>query len=52
MKMALPEKIQQQRNEMVKQIVEDIKAGKPFFWDSGHFGKYPRNLLQKKQQRN
>ena len=46
MKMALPEKIQQQRNEMVKQIVEDIKAGKPFFWDSGHFGKYPRNLLK------
>ena len=44
--MALPEKIQQQRNEMVKQIVEDIKAGKPFFWDSGHFGKYPRNLLK------
>ena len=44
--MALPEKIQQQRNEMVKQIVEDIKSGKPFFWDSGHFGKYPRNLLK------
>lgn len=44
--MVLPEKIQQQRNEMVKQIVEDIKAGKPFFWDSGHFGKYPRNLLK------
>lgn len=44
--MALPEKIQQQRNEMVKQIVEDIKVGKPFFWDSGHFDKYPRNLLK------
>lgn len=44
--MALPEKIQQQRNEMVKQIVEDIKSGKPFFWDSGHYGKYPRNLLK------
>ncbi len=43
--MALPEHVQQQRKELVDQLVKDIEAGKPFFWDSGHFGKRPRNLL-------
>ena len=32
--MALPEKIQQQRNELVQQVIKDIQSGKPFFWDS------------------
>lgn len=29
--MALPEKIQQQRNELVQQVIKDIQSGKPFF---------------------
>lgn len=46
--MALPEKVQQQRNELVKKIVEDIQNGKPFFWDSGHYGKRPQNAVTQK----
>ena len=45
--MALPKKIQDQRKELVDQVVKDIENGKPFFWDSGHCGKQPRNLLKK-----
>lgn len=44
--MALPKKIQDQRKELVDQVVKDIENGKPFFWDSGHCGKQPRNLLK------
>lgn len=44
--MALPKKIQNQRKELVDKVVKDIESGKPFFWDSGHYGKQPRNLLK------
>lgn len=47
--MALPEKIQQQRNELVQQVIKDIQSGKPFFWDSGYISKRPRNLLKSLQ---
>lgn len=47
--MALPEKIQQQRNELVQQVTKDIQSGKPFFWDSGYISKRPRNLLKSLQ---
>jgi antirestriction protein ArdC len=46
--MALSEKIQKQRNDLVEKIVTDIQAGKPFFWDSGHYGKRPRNAVTNK----
>lgn len=41
--MALPEHVQKERNELVERVVQDIKEGKPFFWDSGHYGHAPRN---------
>ncbi len=44
--MALPKKVQDQRNELVKKVIKDIESGKPFFWDCEHYGKRPRNLLQ------
>lgn len=47
--MALPEKIRQQRNELVQQVIKDIQSGKPFFWDSGYISKRPRNLLKSLQ---
>ena len=47
--MTLPEKIQQQRNELVQQVIKDIQSGKPFFWDSGYISKRPRNLLKSLQ---
>ena len=47
--MALPENIQQQRNELVQQVIKDIQSGKPFFWDSGYISKRPRNLLKSLQ---
>lgn len=31
MKMAFPNKIQNNRNELVNKIIEDIQSGKPFF---------------------
>lgn len=44
--MALPKKIQDQRKDLVDKVVKDIEDGKPFFWDKGHYGKQPRNLLK------
>ena len=43
--MALPEHVQKKRDELVASVIKDIQEGKPFFWNSGHFGKRPRNLL-------
>ena len=44
--MALPKHVQENRNELVDQVVKDIQNGKPFFWDNNHYGKKPRNLLK------
>lgn len=46
--MALPEHIQKDRNELVERVVQDIKEGKPFFWDKGHYGHPPRNASTEK----
>jgi len=46
--MALPEHIQKDRNELVERVVQDIKEGKPFFWDKGHYGHPPRNATTEK----
>lgn len=44
--MALPEHIQKERNEAVEKIIRGIQEGKPFFWDSGHYGNgRPRNII-------
>lgn len=43
--MALSEKIQQQRNDLVNQIIIDIKEGKPLFWHEGYFNGEPKNLI-------
>lgn len=45
-KMALTKTIIAKRKELVDKIVADIESGKPFFWDKGHYGKKPRNLLK------
>ena len=42
--MALPEHVQEQRNALVEKVIKDIEAGKPFFWDSEHFGKPAHNM--------
>lgn len=43
----MPEEVQKNRNELVHQIIEDIQAGKPFFWDSGHESGLPMNPTSK-----
>lgn len=43
--MPLPQKIQEEREALAKRVVEDIRSGKPFFWDSGHYGHPHRNLV-------
>lgn len=43
--MPLPPKIQEEREKLAKKVVEDIRSGKPFFWDSGHYGRPHRNLI-------
>lgn len=46
--MPLPPKIQEEREALAKRVVEDIRSGKPFFWDSGHYERYGhthRNLI-------
>lgn len=43
--MPLPPKIQEEREKLAKRVVEDIRSGKPFFWDSGHYGRPHRNLV-------
>lgn len=43
--MPLPPKVTEEREAFVKQVVEDIRAGKPPFWDSGNYGKPQRNLI-------
>ena len=45
MKMAFPNKIQNNRNELVNKIIEDIQSGKPFFWNEGFFNTEPKNLI-------
>ena len=43
--MPLPPKVQEERESLSKQVVKDILSGKPFFWDSGHYGRPHRNLI-------
>lgn len=43
--MPLPPKVTEEREAFVKKVVEDIRAGKPPFWDSGNYGKPQRNLI-------
>ena len=33
--MPLPNHVQEKRDEIVEQVIQDIQAGKPFFWDCG-----------------
>lgn len=42
--MALPEHVQEKRNALVAKVIKDIEAGKPFFWNSEHFGKPAHNI--------
>ena len=44
-KMAFPNKIQNNRNELVNKIIKDIKSGKPFFWNEGFFNAEPKSLI-------
>ena len=43
--MPLPPKVQEEREKLAKRVVEDIRSGKPFFWDSGHYNRSHRNLI-------
>lgn len=43
--MAFPNKIQNNRNELVNKIIKDIQSGKPFFWNEGFFNAEPKNLI-------
>ena len=43
--MAFPNKIQNNRNELVNKIIKDIKSGKPFFWNEGFFNAEPKSLI-------
>ncbi len=42
--MPLPEHVQEKRNALVEKVIKDIEAGKPFFWNSEHFGKPAHNI--------
>lgn len=44
--MGLPNHVQEKRNELVEQVVADIKEGKPFFWDCEHYGKPSHNIVK------
>lgn len=44
--MALPEHVQEKRNELVEQVVRDIQEGKPFFWDNEHYGRPYHNIIK------
>lgn len=43
--MPLPPKVQEEREALAKRVVDDIRSGKPFFWDCGHYGRPHRNLV-------
>ena len=43
--MPLPPKVQEEREKLAKRVVEDIRSGNPFFWDSGHYNRSHRNLI-------
>ena len=42
--MPLPNHVQEKRDEIVEQVIQDIQAGKPFFWDCEHYGKPAHNI--------
>lgn len=44
--MPLPEAIQEKRNALVEQVVDDIQQGKPFFWDNEHYGRPYHNIIK------
>ena len=44
--MALPEHVQEKRNELVEQVVRDIQEGKLFFWDNEHYGRPYHNIAK------
>lgn len=44
--MGLPNHVQEKRNDLVEQVIADIKAGKPFFWDCEHYGKPSHNIAK------
>lgn len=44
--MPLPEAIQEKRNALVEQVVDDIQHEKPFFWDNEHYGKPYHNIIR------
>ena len=44
--MPLPNHVQEKRDEIVEQVIQDIQAGKPFFWDCEHYGKPAHNIAQ------
>lgn len=43
--MAIPSKVQEKRQAFTEKIIEDIRSGKPFFWDPGVVSNPPRNLI-------
>lgn len=44
--MALPEHVQEKRNELVEQVIRDIQEGKPFFWDKENYGRPYHNIVK------
>ena len=44
--MALPNHVQEKRNDLVERVVADIKEGKPFFWDKEHYGMPSHNIVK------
>lgn len=43
--MAIPSKVQEKRQAFTEKIIDDIRSGKPFFWDPGVVFNPPRNLI-------
>ncbi len=41
----MSKEVKEEHRKLVEQVVADMEAGKPFFWDSGHYGRPPRNIL-------
>ena len=42
--MPLPTYVQEKRKILVEKVIKDMEAGKPFFWDSEHFGRPAHNM--------
>lgn len=49
--MALPKHVEEKRQALADKVIKDIQEGKPFFWDSGHYGGQPQNAISGKSYR-